>query len=114
MDGRYFVYGDDTDFVHRALETGFRLRYTPSAVLDHKVSILTGGPQSEFSVRFSTRARGLFIMKHCRGFKRVAATAIFRMYLLSRRITGHDAPDLYERRLAYFKEGIQVAANGQP
>ena len=113
MDERYFVYGDDTDFVHRARESGFGLRYTPAVVLDHKVSILTGGPYSEFSMRWSTRSRGLFIAKHYRGFKRVAATVIYRMYLLSRRITGHDAPDLYGRRLGYFKEGIQVEAQGK-
>lgn len=113
MDERYFVYGDDTDFVYRARECGFGLRYTPSAVLDHKVSSLTGGTYSEFGMRWSTRAQGLFIAKHYRGFKRVAATLIFRIYLLSRRISGHDAPDLYGRRVGYFKEGIQVEAQGK-
>jgi GT2 family glycosyltransferase len=114
MDERYFVYGDDTDFVHRAREAGFGLYYTPAVALDHKVSILTGGTNSEFSIRWSTRARGLFIAKHYRGLKRFAATAIFRMYLLSRRISGHDSPDLYKRRLEYFHEGIKVEVQGRP
>jgi hypothetical protein len=107
MDERYFVYGDDTDFVHRAREAGFGLLYTPAVALEHKVSILTGGPYSEFSMCWSTRARGLFIAKHYRGLKRFAATAIFRMYLLSRRISGHDSTQLYKRRLKYFEEGIK-------
>ena len=108
MDERYFVYGDDTDFVYRARECGFGLRYTPSAVLDHKVSSLTGGQNSEFSIRWSSRARGLFLAKHYRGFKRGAVKAIIRMYMLTRRIAGSDSADVYKRRVIAFDEGIKV------
>lgn len=64
MDSAYFVYLDDTDFCYRATRAGLRILYLPSATLLHKASSLTGGSESEFSVRYRTRNQIYFMLKH--------------------------------------------------
>ncbi len=64
MDSKYFVYTDDVDFLYRCLKAHISLWYLPAALLYHKVSSLTGGDTSDFSVRFMTRNRLYFLRKH--------------------------------------------------
>src|SRR5579859_64137 len=64
MDPAYFVYVDDSDFLFRADRAGCQLYYLPGAKLLHKVGRLTGGVQSPFAIRFSTRNKVYFIQKH--------------------------------------------------
>jgi GT2 family glycosyltransferase len=64
MDERYFVYADDMDFMYRAMKVGIRLIYLPGSKLLHKVGRLTGGPDSPFAIRYGTRNRLYFLLKH--------------------------------------------------
>jgi GT2 family glycosyltransferase len=64
MDERYFVYSDDADFMYRAMKANVKLMYLPDAKLMHKVGILTGGETSAFSIRYGTRNRIFFLLKH--------------------------------------------------
>jgi GT2 family glycosyltransferase len=75
MDERYFVYYDDTDFVHRCLKQGLRLLYKGDAELRHKVSSSTGGGSSDFSIYYYNRNRLFFISKNFTGLERLAAYA---------------------------------------
>jgi GT2 family glycosyltransferase len=63
MDGRYFVYVDDVDFLYRCRKRGLSLWYIPSARLWHKVSSLTTSV-SNFTLRYCTRNRVYFVRKH--------------------------------------------------
>tara|TARA_R110002033_G_scaffold96187_1_gene145095 strand:- start:12277 stop:13179 length:903 start_codon:yes stop_codon:yes gene_type:complete len=67
MDEKYFVYYDDTDFIFRCIHAGFFIRYLPSLMVNHKVSALTGGNTSLFSIYYTNRNRIYFILKnvHC-------------------------------------------------
>ena len=64
MDERYFVYVDDQDFMYRALKAGVKLQYLPEVKLFHKVGSLTGGEESTFELRYGTRNRAFFLLKH--------------------------------------------------
>lgn len=64
MDSRYFVYSDDTDFCFRAMQAGLKLFYLPSANLFHKAGSLTGGLESDFTVRYCTRNHVYFMLKN--------------------------------------------------
>jgi len=64
MDERYFVYGDDDDFVYRAIKRGFKLYFTPHLEIFHKDSFSTGGHESPFSIYQMNRNRLYFIKKH--------------------------------------------------
>ncbi|AMR32931.1 hypothetical protein A0256_16650 [Mucilaginibacter sp. PAMC 26640] len=64
MDERYFVYYDDTDFILRAVNAGFKILYLPNLEIFHKVSSSTGGGVSLFSIYYLNRNRIYFIMKN--------------------------------------------------
>ncbi|MGA7625815.1 MAG: glycosyltransferase family 2 protein [Candidatus Acidiferrales bacterium] len=108
MDSRYFVYHDDTDFCYRAKRAGLKLIYLPSAILLHKASSLTGGPESDFSVRYRTRNQIYFMLKHLglwRGFFYLPAfQARLLVRLVSRKI---DFPGFLLREKA-FAEGWKL------
>jgi GT2 family glycosyltransferase len=108
MDSRYFVYLDDTDFCYRAMRAGLRLFYLPSAKLLHKASSLTGGPESDFSVRYRTRNQIYFMLKNLgflRGLYYIPAFQIFlAIKLLTRKI---DVSGFFLREKA-FAEGLRV------
>ncbi len=67
MDENYFVYVDDTDFVYRATKKGFKILYTPSIVILHKVSNSTGGTRTPFYIYYSNRNKIYFIRKNFKG-----------------------------------------------
>ena len=50
-----FVYYDDTVFCHELNQAGFRMYFTPTIRLRHKISSSTGGSKSDFSRYFMTR-----------------------------------------------------------
>jgi GT2 family glycosyltransferase len=51
MDEKYFVYGDDTDFVYRAIHKNRTLWYLPQSIVYHKESTSTG-KQSDFTIYY--------------------------------------------------------------
>ena len=64
MDEKYFVYYDDSDFIYRTNENGYKIVYFPKAVVGHKVSVSTGGSESLFFIYYVTRNRIYFIRKN--------------------------------------------------
>ncbi len=87
MDEKYFVYFDDTDFLYRCYLAGFKIKYLPKFEVLHKVSSLTGGSESLFSLYYNSRNRIYFINKNFKGFR----------YLFSMSFT------LVSRAIWYFK-----------
>lgn len=59
----YFMYYEDTDYNIQAIYAGYKLYYTPKAVIYHKVSSSTGGEESSFSIEYGTRNRRYFMKK---------------------------------------------------
>lgn len=84
MDPRYFVYSDDADFLYRALEVGAKLYYMPDVRLLHKVSSLTGGENSPFTIRYTTRNRAYFKLKHLGRFTAWFWNGLYRVYYLAK------------------------------
>ncbi len=70
MDEKYFAYYDDTDFVLRALRSGYRLWYEPSLYLFHKVSSSSGGDNSPFYIYYGNRNKIYFIRKNFKGINK--------------------------------------------
>lgn len=73
MDEKYFVYYDDTDFIYRITKAGYKIFYMPHLVVLHKVSSLTGGEESLFSIYYSNRNRLYFIRKNYAGLRFLVA-----------------------------------------
>jgi GT2 family glycosyltransferase len=78
MDEKYFVYYDDTDFVYRAYKKGYRIKLLPQYHVYHKVSSLTGGNESLFSIYYGNRNRVYFIGKNLKGLGYIT-TMLFTM-----------------------------------
>ena len=87
MDPRYFVYSDDADFLYRALQAGATLYYLPWAKLLHKVSSLTGGDTSPFTIRYTTRNRAYFKIKHLGSFTAWFWNCMYRVYYAAKFLT---------------------------
>jgi GT2 family glycosyltransferase len=64
IDAKYFVYHEDADFLFRAWRAGLSMFYTPRARIFHKVSSLTGGSKSAFTIRYNARGHVYFMLKN--------------------------------------------------
>jgi GT2 family glycosyltransferase len=104
MDGRYFVYGDDNDFLYRCLKQGLELCYLPDAKLWHKVNSLTGST-SDFTVHYCTRNRIFFMKKNLPLWQAWLGYWAYRAYFLLVFLIHRNTRKQYKFRVASAKEG---------
>ena len=114
MDERYFVYHDDTDFMLRCLKLHQRLFLLPHARLFHKVSSLTGGAESEFSVRMATRNRIYLLSKFLGRLLAAPYVAAISLSYLLRRLLGHYTADRLHLKQLSLRQGFLMATNWLP
>ncbi len=108
MDTRYFVYGDDVDFLYRAWHAGHRIWYLPQSRLWHKVNSLTG-TMSNFTIRYCTRNRIYFLYKHLARPHAAAWYGLYWIYQAARRFAGKDSADIWKLKRAAMREGACMA-----
>ena len=82
LDERLAMYYEDTDFVARALEAGYRARFEPSSVIYHREGGSSGGKESPFKHYYATRNRPYVVRKHVSP----ARYALFSAYFLATRL----------------------------
>jgi GT2 family glycosyltransferase len=111
MDERYFVYSDDVDFMYRAMRAGLKLYLLPEAKLWHKVSGLTGGALSEFSLYYGSRGRALFLYKHFGRLQGWFWTTLYSAFCWLRQFVGGDAPANSKTRIRGTRDGRRVGAS---
>ena len=83
LDNNFFIYYDDTDFVRRAHDAGYRLWFAPDAVIHHRKGATIGGSETPFGLYYLTRNRPYLISKHVRSPLR---RALFWTYFLTSRL----------------------------
>ena len=105
MDERYFVYYDDTDFCYRAARSGLTMFYLPQPIIRHKVSSLTQGPDSPFTIRFGVRNRIYYTRKHFQSVVGWLFIQAYRLATLARLVVGKDNQTTYGIRVKAFIEG---------
>lgn len=108
MDPRYFVYLDDTDFCFRATQAGLTIFYLPSAIVFHKASSLTGGVDSDFSVRYRTRNQIYFMLKNLGVWRGSLYLPAFQLYQLLKLLSRKIGLRGFALREKAFIEGLQV------
>lgn len=113
MDPDYFVYFDDVDFSFRAWRAGFVVLYEPTGVVLHKVSALTGGRQSLYYAKMSTRNRIYFQRKHLTRFGRWAWRLLFEMKQLQRFALRLEDRQIRRARRSALKEGARMVTPAQ-
>jgi hypothetical protein len=110
MDPKYFVYNDDVDFLYRCLQRDVSLWYIPDAKLNHKVSSLSGGDNSEFAIRYMTRNRMYFLRKHLPAWQVLLWGVHFLAYTAPKRLlSGRDTVRIWRLRCVSLLEGLRMA-----
>lgn len=89
FDKKYFVYWEDVDFCVRAIKKGFKIMLIPDLLIEHKVSITTGGRASLFSTYYFLRNRLYFIRKHFKGIYKISSL-IYTYFTSSIKIMIYD------------------------
>ncbi len=91
FDERYFLYLEDLDFCLRAKKAGFKIGYTPEAIVYHKNARSTG-LGSALQDYYITRNRLLFAFKFLSWHKRLALLKhiIQTLYFSTRRLALMD------------------------
>jgi hypothetical protein len=73
LDERFFMYYEETDFLRRAHDVGYQLRYVPEAVVYHRESGSSGGGwMTPFKQYYATRNRLYLVRKYRRSRARYA------------------------------------------
>jgi GT2 family glycosyltransferase len=84
LDERFFMYYEETDFLRRAQQCGYMVRYEPSAVIYHRESGASGGGwMTPFKQYYATRNRPYLVRKHQRSGAR---WLWFTAYFLATRV----------------------------
>lgn len=109
FDPAYFVYFEDTDFFLRMRRAGLRLLYLPRTTVAHKISLSTGGPQSDFSIRYHQRNQIYALRKHFSRSVLLMQLAILFAKATLRRLLGRDDSHQYLLRLRSMREGFLMS-----
>lgn len=84
LDESFFMYYEETDFLRKALDQGYRLVYEPDAVIYHHESASSGGGwMTPFKQYYASRNRMYLVRKHARSRVRYA---LFTLYFWAARM----------------------------
>jgi hypothetical protein len=108
FDPAFFVYAEDTDMFIRMRRQGKTLLYHPGIVLAHKVSLSTGGPQSDFSIHYYHRNQIYLIRKHLSLFWMPFQLIIIVGKAFLRLLLGMDSLRQFGLRMKGSIEGFRV------
>jgi GT2 family glycosyltransferase len=111
MDTRYFTYVEDTDFCYRAKRAGVKLMYLPSATLLHKAHSLTGGLSSDFMMKYTTRNRVYFMLKHFGPWRGLYYIPAYQLHLFLQLLLRKAGVSRFWLREKAFLEGLRLYCN---
>ncbi len=108
LDEQFFVYWEDSDFCWRMREEGLTIMCDPRITLLHKVSVSTGGGESDFSIRYLYRNYMLFLRKHHGAAFRAYVLAVIALKALVRLSLGRTDKRRLGLQVAAMKEGLDL------
>lgn len=108
FDETYFVYWEDTDLFLRMRKAGLHLLYVPTITIAHKISLSTGGSQSEFSIRYYQRNQIYCLRKHFGPTLLVAQLALIIIKVVVRWLLGKDSTRQAALRFSAVLEGMRL------
>ncbi|HZP18380.1 MAG TPA: glycosyltransferase family 2 protein [Terriglobales bacterium] len=114
LDGRYFTYVEDTDFSYRAMRAGLKLMYIPEARVLHKAHSLTGGASSKFMMRYVTRNRAYFMLKHLGWRRALCYLPAYQAHLLLQLLLRRCNLSMFLLREKALLEGLRLWRHSQP
>ena len=117
-DPEFFLYWEETDWCARAKGKGFRLVYTPTAKIYHKVSLSTGGgsnPKKSYHIRrnavlfyYRHKPRPVFLYKLI-----LVVTEIFDWRRVAAFIVKGKYKENFKAEWRGFVDGLSYVASGK-
>lgn len=101
---KFFLYYEEWDWSARILKAGFKIWYTPQAVIYHKES-LSVGKANPMKVYYHTRNRILYIRRNAGLLPLLVFTAYFGFFALPKNTLGYLARRQFTH-LKYFLKGV--------
>lgn len=114
FDENYFVYFEDTDYFLRMGRAGLRLLYAPGLTVAHKISLSTGGSQSEFSIRYYQRNQIYLLRKHFGALTVACQAALVFVKATFRLLARRDTMRQYRLRVSSIIEGLRMSLRMGP
>lgn len=108
FDENYFVYFEDTDYFLRMKRAGLRLLYAPGISIAHKVSLSTGGSQSDFSIRYYQRNQIYLLRQHFGVLTLAVQVVLIVLKATIRLLAFRDTFHQYVLRLSSIGEGLKM------
>jgi hypothetical protein len=108
FDENCFVYFEDTDYFLRMQRASLRLLYAPAISIAHKISLSTGGPQSDFSIRHYQRNQIYVLRKHFGGATVASQIVLIVLKATFRLVARRDTMRQCALRLASLGEGLRA------
>ena len=113
FDENYFVYFEDTDYFLRMERAGLRLLYAPGLSIAHKISLSTGGAQSDFSIRYYQRNQMYLLRKHFGALTVACQSALVLIKAAFRLLARRDTLRQYRLRLSSIGEGFRMPVRSE-
>jgi hypothetical protein len=108
LDESYFVYVEDVDYCFRAMKAGIVMEYLPHCKLWHKISSLTGGKGSVFSIKYGTRNRVYYMFKNLPLPLAIFWTMVYGSMHCVRRLAGIDSKSISNLKLEAIQQGARL------
>lgn len=108
FDENYFVYFEDTDYFLRMKRAGLRLLYAPGLSIAHKISLSTGGAQSDFSIHYYQRNQMYLLRKHFGAVTVAWQAALVFVKAAFRFLAGRDTTRQCTLRVSSIAEGLRM------
>jgi GT2 family glycosyltransferase len=102
---KFFLYYEEWDWSARILKAGYKIWYTPAAVIYHKES-LSVGKANPMKVYYHTRNRILYMRRNAAFFPLLVFTAYFSLFALPKNTIGY----LARRQFTHLKFFLKGAA----
>ncbi|MFT3825517.1 MAG: glycosyltransferase family 2 protein [Chitinophagaceae bacterium] len=100
---KFFLYYEEWDWSARILKAGYKIWYTPSAVIYHKES-MSVGKANPMKVYYHTRNRILYIRRNANFLQKGVFTAFFVFFTAPKSIVGYLVNKQFTH-LKYFLKG---------
>ena len=80
LDTNYFAYWEETDLCYRASKKGYKIIYSPDAMIWHKIGGSSGGISNPLRIYYITKNMFLFLKKHATVYETLLFSIFFTFY----------------------------------
>jgi len=107
LDTKYFAYWEETDLCFRASKKGYKIIYSPSARIWHKIAASSGGISNPLQIYYITRNKFIFLKKHATTYEIILFSIFFFFYNLWFNIANYLFYHKDTKKIIHFIKGVK-------